>query len=153
MQLSEYQKQILSDPKTLREKLEIYLQTPEKVEIYASACEKFLDPQANEFTFKATWSWWAFFATLFFFLYRKAYTAMLCTLLVCVFIPVAGLLPTLIIAYSCAVSAKFIVCSRFVKILDMQSDEELAKRGGKHETVILLFAILLLLYFVWAFGS
>ncbi|WP_283240525.1 hypothetical protein [Campylobacter curvus] len=44
MQLSEYQKQILSDPKTLREKLEIYLQTPEKVEIYASACEKFLDP-------------------------------------------------------------------------------------------------------------
>lgn len=78
---------------------------------------------------------------------------MLCTLLVCVFIPVAGLLPTLIIAYSCAVSAKFIVCNRFVKILDMQSDEELAKRGGKHETVILLFAILLLLYFVWAFGS
>ncbi|WP_018136230.1 hypothetical protein [Campylobacter curvus] len=44
MQLSEYQKQILSDPKTLREKLEIYLQTPEKVEIYASACENFLDP-------------------------------------------------------------------------------------------------------------
>ena len=78
---------------------------------------------------------------------------MLIVLLVCLLVPVGGLLPALIISCSCAVSAKFIVCSRFIKILDMQSDEELAKRGGKHETVILLFAILLLLYFVWAFGS
>jgi len=39
--MTDYAREILSDGKLLRQKLEIFLQTPSKVEIYARACEKF----------------------------------------------------------------------------------------------------------------
>lgn len=39
--MTEQTKAVFSDPKLLREKLNEFLQTPEKVEIYAQAAEKF----------------------------------------------------------------------------------------------------------------
>ena len=39
--MNDYVKSVFSDPVRLREKLEIYLHTPQKVEIYAKAAEKF----------------------------------------------------------------------------------------------------------------
>ncbi|MBF0985177.1 MAG: DUF2628 domain-containing protein, partial [Campylobacter sp.] len=72
--MTDYAREILSDGKLLRQKLEIFLQTPNKVEIYARACEKFFAAgKQRELTYVSTWSWWAFFGTLFFFLYRREY--------------------------------------------------------------------------------
>lgn len=39
--MTEQTKAVFNDPKLLREKLNEFLQTPEKVEIYAQAAEKF----------------------------------------------------------------------------------------------------------------
>ncbi|PSM53255.1 DUF2628 domain-containing protein [Campylobacter blaseri] len=72
--MNEYQKEVFSNLILLREKLEIYLQTPKKLEIYAESFEKFFEAgNCNEIKFKATWSCWAFFGGYFFFLYRKDY--------------------------------------------------------------------------------
>ncbi|WP_299084173.1 hypothetical protein [uncultured Campylobacter sp.] len=60
--MTDYAREILSDGKLLRQKLEIFLQTPSKVEIYARACEKFFAAgKQRELTYVSTWSWWAFF--------------------------------------------------------------------------------------------
>lgn len=63
---------IFSDSRALRDKLRIYLQTPEKVEIYAQAAEAMFEKGKGEkVEFVATWSWWAFFFPAIFLAYRK----------------------------------------------------------------------------------
>ena len=65
-------KTVFSDRQLLRQKLGEFLQTPNKVELYAKAAEKFFATGSREsLCFKETWSWWAFFSPEFFFIYRK----------------------------------------------------------------------------------
>lgn len=53
--MTDYAREILSDGKLLRQKLEIFLQTPNKVEIYARACEKFFAAgKQRELTYVST---------------------------------------------------------------------------------------------------
>ncbi len=55
--MTDYAREILSDGKLLRQKLEIFLQTPSKVEIYARACEKFFAAgKQRELNYVSTWS-------------------------------------------------------------------------------------------------
>lgn len=67
--MTQYSKQVLSDPILLRKKLEIYLGSPDSVETYAKAAEKFFD--GEKLAAKSTWSWGAFFLVFLFFTYRK----------------------------------------------------------------------------------
>lgn len=56
--MTKYSKEILKNPNALRQKLEFYLQTPDKVEIYAQACEFFFAcGNYSVLKFKPTWSW------------------------------------------------------------------------------------------------
>lgn len=66
--------EIFSKPYLLRRKLAVYLQTPNKVEVYAKAAELFFNAADQKgLKFVPTWSWWAFFGRFFFFAYRKSY--------------------------------------------------------------------------------
>ena len=66
--------EIFSKPYLLRRKLAVYLQTPNKVEVYAKAAELFFNEAGRQgLKFVPTWSWWAFFGRFFFFAYRKSY--------------------------------------------------------------------------------
>lgn len=66
--------EIFSKPYLLRRKLAVYLQTPNKVEVYAQAAELFFNAADRQgLKFVPTWSWWAFLGRFFFFAYRKSY--------------------------------------------------------------------------------
>lgn len=57
--MTEKTREICADKAKLREKLGIYLQTPEKVEIYAQAAEKmFAKTGGTSIGYVNTWSWW-----------------------------------------------------------------------------------------------
>ena len=72
--MTQKSKEIFADSKRLREKLGIYLQTPEKVEIYAQSAEAMFEKGGrNGLAFVATWSWWGFFLHIFFCMYRKQF--------------------------------------------------------------------------------
>ncbi len=141
-------REILSDGKLLRQKLEIFLQTPSKVEIYARACEKFFAAgKQRELTYVSTWSWWAFFGTLFFFLYRREYkfAAMLFA-----FVTISFFVPFLdwrdgvvwiAVGITGAAMAKYFVCYRFVALLDRGGDEALRWGGGVNIWAIWLAAV------------
>ncbi|MCI6641850.1 MULTISPECIES: DUF2628 domain-containing protein [Campylobacter] len=56
----------------------MYLKTPQKTMLYARAAEKFFYSSGKRYIkFQITWSWWAFFFTFWFFIYRKSYIAAL----------------------------------------------------------------------------
>ena len=56
--MNDYSKEIFKDPITLRRKLALFLGTPENVEIYAQACEKFFAKSGGVgIVFGATWLW------------------------------------------------------------------------------------------------
>lgn len=59
------------DSRDLDVLLEAHLQKPEKVAVYKPRVEA--NMVNGVAVFKATWSWWAFFATWAYFLYRKMY--------------------------------------------------------------------------------
>ena len=70
--MTEQTKAVFSDPKLLREKLNEFLQTPEKVEIYAQAAEKFfVAGNGQKIKAKPTWSWWGLIGSWWFLFYRK----------------------------------------------------------------------------------
>ncbi|QKF92909.1 DUF2628 domain-containing protein [Campylobacter sp. CCUG 57310] len=122
--MTEYQKKVFSDPILLRQKLEIYLQKPEKVEIYAKACESFFENgNKEELSYAITWSWWGFFGTIFFFAYRKNYIYIIAMLPIVIFLKIFGWV-------ICGMAAKYAVCSRFCKILESENDENLKQGGG-----------------------
>ena len=146
--MTDYAREILSDGKLLRQKLEIFLQTPSKVEIYARACEKFFAAgKQRELTYVSTWSWWAFFGTLFFFLYRKEYkiaAALFAVVLISCFIPFLDEYDRSIgmaISVSSGTMAKYFVCYRFVALLDRGGDEALRRGGGVNRWAIWLAVI------------
>lgn len=146
--MTDYAREILSDGKLLRQKLEIFLQTPSKVEIYARTCEKFFGAgKQRELTYVSTWSWWAFFGTLFFFLCRKEYkiaAALFAVVVISCFIPFLDEYDRSIgmaISVSSGTMAKYFVCYRFVALLDKQDDEALRKGGGVNRWAIWLAVI------------
>lgn len=146
--MTDYAREILSDGKLLRQKLEIFLQTPSKVEIYARACEKFFAAgKRRELNYVSTWSWWAFFGTLFFFLYRKEYkiaAALFAFVVISCFIPFLDEYDRSIgmaVSVSSGTMAKYFVCYRFVALLDKKDDEALRKGGGVNRWAIWLAVI------------
>lgn len=137
--MTEKSKQIFADKAKLREKLGIYLQTPEKVEIYAQAAEKmFAKTGGTSIGYKETWSWWAFFFTWGFFLYRKLYliaVIFLAFLFVPAFIPaipqgVVDMIP-LVVCFASAIQAKYQAIKDFEKKLDLDNDMALATGVNK----------------------
>ncbi|PSM53254.1 DUF2628 domain-containing membrane protein [Campylobacter blaseri] len=138
--MNEHQKEVFSNPALLREKLGIYLQTPEKVEIYAESFEKFFEAgNRNEIKFKATWSWWALFGGLFFYLYRKDYKMAIIYFILSL-IPIVSLVALLIPAY-----AKYSICDKFCKALALNNDEFLKNEGGVNKWAIYLAVVLFVL--------
>lgn len=123
--MTEKTKQIFADGAKLREKLGIYLQTPEKVEIYAQAAEKmFAKTGGTSIGFVPTWSWWEFFCGGLFFLYRKLYLfGIVCIIL--------GLILSIIIGVVSALIAKYTVIKDFEKKLDLDNDLALATGVNK----------------------
>ncbi len=146
--MTDYAREILSDGKLLRQKLEFFLQTPSKFEIYARACEKFFAAgKQRELNYVSTWSWWAFFGTLFFFLYRKEYkiaAALFAVVVISCFIPFLDEYDRSIgmaVSVSSGTMAKYFVCYRFVALLDKGDDEALRKGGGVNRWAIWLAVI------------
>ncbi|MCZ6187072.1 hypothetical protein O6B97_08225 [Campylobacter ureolyticus] len=142
--MTEYSKQILSDPKLLIEKLSIYLNGSDSVESYARACEKFFKAGKGErLKEKMTWSWTAFLSSFlgpqWFLLYRGAIKSFCYVVLFLVWIGSKGLKSgseaDFILAYTLISfiifpiwyggRAKFIVCKTFVEKLNLENDEAL----------------------------
>ena len=142
--MTEYSKQILSDPKLLREKLSIYLNGSKSVESYAKACEKFFEAGKGEkLKEKMTWSWTAFLSSFlgpqWFLLYRGAIKSFCYVVLFLVWIGSKGfnsgseddfiltymLLSFIIFPIWYGGRAKFVVCKTFVEKLNLENDEAL----------------------------
>lgn len=126
-------REIFSSHQLLRAKLGVFLQTPQKVELYASAAEAFFQKGNKEkLRFKLTWSWWAFFAQYWFFFFRKEYRLAVPLFIIGFFIldDKYYLLQHLAAMIFCALYAKFRVIKNFEKALD--SDEDLKSLGGKN---------------------
>lgn len=142
--MTEYSKQILSDPKLLREKLSIYLNSSKSVESYAKACEKFFKAGKGEkLKEKMTWSWTAFLSSFlgpqWFLLYRGAIKSFCYVVLFLVWIGYKGtnpgnetdfilfwiLLSFIIFPIWYGGRAKFVVCKSFVEKLNLENDEAL----------------------------
>lgn len=84
--LNDYQKSVLSNGETLRAKLLIYLQKPEAVEYYAKTAEKcFYKGNKESFAKASDWSWWGFFYSWIFLLYRKGEDTALWAI-ICIFL-------------------------------------------------------------------
>ena len=142
--MTEYSKQILSDPKLLREKLSIYLNGSKSVESYAKACEKFFKAGKGEkLKEKMTWSWTAFLSSFlgpqWFLLYRGAIKSFCYVVLFLVWIGSKGfksgdeanfiftymLISFIIFPIWYGGRAKFVVCKSFVEKLNLENDEAL----------------------------
>ena len=138
--MNDYAKSVFSDPALLREKLKIYLKTPEKVEIYARAAEKFFaNGNGEKLAFTPTWSWWAFGGGFLFFMYRKDYSATLIWFVVSLFASV-------FVAPFCAMFAKFSIISRFASVLSARNDEFLSSQGGVNRLAIWLYVIFAVIF-------
>lgn len=139
-----YLQKILSSEELSREKLELYLQTPDKVEIYKEALDKFTAKgEISRPVFKPTWSWWAFFSTWAFFLYRKD---LLLAFISFILVVTPGL--NLFVMIFSGISGKYFVIKRFVNILSLDNSTILQDRGGVYKWVIWLCAILTIILFV-----
>ncbi|MCI7582231.1 MAG: hypothetical protein SO164_08335 [Campylobacter sp.] len=126
--MTEQTKAVFSDPKLLREKLNEFLQTPEKVEIYAQAAEKFfLAGNGQKIKAKPTWSWWGLIGSWWFLFYRKDNVNGLIMLLIAGigsrFIANLGFIVPIVIG----MYAKYYVIKRFEKALD---NNELESKSG-----------------------
>lgn len=140
--MSDYSKSVFKNPFFLRQKLNLYLQTPEKTELYARACEKFTKNGLLEWQF--SWSWWAFFFPVVFFVLRKHYFAAFVAFFL------TNLFP-LIFNIIYAMFAKYFVIKRFCKFLRYENDEILVKYGGRLPFIVaigLIFLAITLLVFL-----
>ncbi|MCR4942800.1 MAG: hypothetical protein K5978_08450 [Campylobacter sp.] len=156
--MTPYTKAIFSEPVLLREKLAIYLQTPKKVELYASAAEFFFSMGNKEKLAKVpTWSWYGLFVAPALFMYRRDYVNMLISVFIVVFpcymfaaaswesITIFGIIFMnfiYLIPIFYAMAAKYIIISKFEKILRLEDDEILKNKGGVNEFALLVGAIL-----------
>ena len=133
--MTKYSKEILSNPKKLREKLEIYLGSRDSVETYAKAIEKFFT--GKKLQSRSTWSWYAFFFGFAFFAHRKCYSTALVAFL-------SSFIPFIHILW--ASNAKYRVATRFVKILDKEDDEMLKDAGGESPWGFLSFSFVIIIF-------
>ena len=132
--MTEQTKAVFNDPKLLREKLNEFLQTPEKVEIYAQAAEKFYAAGGKmELRFAATWSWWGFFCNIWFLFYRKLNKHGL-ILLVATFvlglIPYLGVIMGIVAMVGPGVAGKYFVIKRFEQALDTNNEALFIQMSG-----------------------
>ncbi len=134
----------------LDEILKAHLQKDDKVDIYKP---RVLANIVNGFVnFKATWSWWAFFGTWGFFLYRKMYLPAVIIFLLSF---LGGWLALMLMTIS-GVSAFSLYTKKLEKDLQIagynqrefsQVLETLKNLGGYHSWVIWLVVILNVLFF------
>ena len=157
--LNDYQKSVLSNGETLRAKLLIYLQKPEAVEYYAKTAEKcFLQGNKDSFAKVGDWSWWGFFYSWTFLLYRKSENAALwaiiciCLGLFTIFLsqnespenasPVIGIIFIIAIWISCHLGkySKFYILKTFVNTLKESNEDDalLASKGGINKIGLVL---------------
>jgi len=135
----------------LDELLEAHLKKTEKVSIYKPRVEA--NMMNGVPTFKTTWSWWAFFGTWIFFLYRKLYVEAAIFFGVFVlsyFVPFLALVGAII----SGVSAFFFYTKKFNKDLEIAGYEQkplsevkqsLQMLGGYNTWVIAVAVILTIL--------
>lgn len=146
--MQDYVKEVLIDEDRVREKLNIYLQTPNKVDIYFEALDKFTyNGQISDPVFKPTWSWWAFSCTWVFFLYRKDFLMAFITFML-MFMPVFNFMIMIV----SGMSGKYFVIKRFLDILKFENDAVLQDKGGVYKWVIWLSVclnILVFAYLIW----
>ncbi|MBQ3675684.1 MAG: DUF2628 domain-containing protein [Campylobacter sp.] len=157
--MTEYAKSVFSDPNLLREKLALYIKTPSKIELYAKDCEKFFKAGNGEKLVidGSTFSFWGFFGTIFFLIYRKIYWLVgliiaFIILSVIVFPDANDTVDRVIrigISALCGAFSRYCVCLRFLKILELQDDEMLVKKGGVNYFAYVLFVLFLLLIFLY----
>lgn len=145
--MTEKTKQIFADGAKLREKLGIYLQTPEKVEIYAQAAEKmFAKTGGTSIGFAPTWSWWGFFCGGLFFLYRKLYLfGIVCIIL--------SPILSIIIWVVSALIAKYTVIKDFEKKLDLDNDLALATGVNKWAVIYVFIALVVIVILAEIIGG
>lgn len=145
--MNEYSKAVFNDPKLLREKLMLFLDAPDKVEIYAQSCEKFFQAGGKRgLGFCATWSWWAFIATFWFSLYRKDYLNALGAFIVEIF-----LAPLVMVVMG--ICGKHFVVKRFVTLLNLENDTILTTSGGKNSWVLPVAIVLNILVVLLIIGE
>ena len=153
--MSKYAEDIFREPAVLRKKLDLYLKTPQKTMLYARVAEKFFYSSGKRYVkFQITWSWWAFFFTFWFFIYRKSYiAALIIFILTCISgsvsslatDPIAdgiiGFFINFFIMIFSAIFAKFLVIKQFEKELMFEDDNVLRYNGGANRWVVWLILI------------
>lgn len=142
--MTQKSREIFADSKRLREKLGIYLQTPEKVEIYAQSAEAMFEKGGrNELAFVATWSWWGFFLNIFFCMYRKRYGMALVMFVAGLFLFFIPFLGNAIIA----LSVKYFIIKDFESKLDLDNDEALNTGTNMGSAVVMFVVVLVFITF------
>ena len=166
--MNDYSKQIFANPQLLRQKLELYLQSPAKIEIYAKFAEKaFAKGMKNDSAVKPSWSWWAFFFAPLFFIYKKCYSHGILLTVLSSFFHISLLLSflvgyffihnnelenflSIIMAFGVcivfllhifyAIFAKYIIIKRFANSLSYEDDNVLMAMGGKDSVSIYIIS-------------
>lgn len=139
--MTEQTKAVFENPQLLREKLLTYLQTPEKVEIYAQAAEKFYTAGGKMgLGFAATWSWWGLISSWWFLFYRKGNVNGLIALLIAVIGSnfIAGFIVLIVIG----MYAKYYVIKRFEQALDTNNEALFIQMSGVAKWAIWVAAIM-----------
>lgn len=133
--MTDYAKSVFSNPELLRQKLGLYLKTPDKVELYALAAEKFFRAGGGQMLkFEPTWSWWAFFFQWAFFMYRRDYKHTFLNLIAMLFLLWLFLLPV----FYYGLTAKYKIIKNFEEALIAQNDDFLQVKGGVNKVAIWL---------------
>lgn len=136
--MNEQAQKIFNNPQLLRNKLAEFLRTPEKVEIYAQAAEKFyIAGNKKEISFNITWSWWGFFFANGFLFYRKAYKSAIIISIITIIIGAVFLPLCLFINLYVAIQGKYIVIKRFEQALDT-GEETFIQMSGYAKWVLYL---------------
>ncbi|MDR1489657.1 MAG: DUF2628 domain-containing protein [Desulfovibrio sp.] len=132
--------------------LSTYLHKPRKAPLFQAALGKFLIN--GHLRFAATWSWWAFFGASFYFLYRKMYLFGLISFFAAVIIAYVDSALSVIVPVTCAISAKYLYCKKFIDDLEVagyptKPDDEmnriLFKIGGYNNWAIVAYFLLIIL--------
>lgn len=138
VELNRYAIKVFSNDELLREKLDLYIQTPKKLDLYFEAAKKFFEAgEYKSIKYVPTWSWWAFFNGSLFFYYRKLYSqghlvlgAEIANDFLTYKNNLAGEVGKVAIGTLAAKYAKFYVIARFARLLNEQNDELLKSEGG-----------------------
>jgi hypothetical protein len=97
--------------------LSAYLHKPQKAPLFQAALGKFLIN--GHLCFAATWSWWAFSGSACYFLYRKMYLVGLISFFAAVILAYVAEALSLIVPITCAISAKYLFCKKFIEDLEV----------------------------------